>query len=41
MPQAKIAPSVLSGDFANLSTEVNRMLELGADYLHMGKLLFG
>ncbi|RKP26984.1 Ribulose-phosphate 3-epimerase-like protein [Syncephalis pseudoplumigaleata] len=35
MPQAKIAPSLLSGDFANLAAECKRMLELGADYLHM------
>ncbi|RKP11033.1 Ribulose-phosphate 3-epimerase-like protein [Thamnocephalis sphaerospora] len=35
MPTAKIAPSLLSGDFANLASECKRMLDLGADYLHM------
>ncbi|KAI9146485.1 Ribulose-phosphate 3-epimerase-like protein [Paraphysoderma sedebokerense] len=35
MPAPKIAPSLLSGDFAKLADECNRMLELGADYLHM------
>ncbi|KAJ1989166.1 RIBULOSE-phosphate 3-epimerase [Dimargaris cristalligena] len=35
MPVAKIAPSLLSGDFANLASECQRMLDLGADYLHM------
>ncbi|XP_010547298.1 PREDICTED: ribulose-phosphate 3-epimerase, cytoplasmic isoform-like [Tarenaya hassleriana] len=31
----KIAPSMLSSDFANLAAEANRMLALGADWLHM------
>jgi ribulose-phosphate 3-epimerase len=31
--KALIAPSLLSGDFARLADECNRMLELGADYL--------
>ncbi|KAI9597894.1 ribulose-phosphate 3-epimerase [Syncephalis fuscata] len=35
MPKAKIAPSLLSGDFADLANECKRMTELGADYLHM------
>ncbi|KAJ1981717.1 RIBULOSE-phosphate 3-epimerase [Dimargaris xerosporica] len=35
MPTAKIAPSLLSGDFANLASECQRMLKDGADYLHM------
>lgn len=35
MPVAKIAPSLLSGDFARLAEECQRMLDLGADYLHM------
>uniref|UniRef100_A0A2N9F526 Ribulose-phosphate 3-epimerase n=1 Tax=Fagus sylvatica TaxID=28930 RepID=A0A2N9F526_FAGSY len=32
---AKIAPSMLSSDFANLASEANQMLRLGADWLHM------
>lgn len=32
---AKIAPSMLSSDFANLASEADRMLEFGADWLHM------
>ncbi|XP_022134370.1 ribulose-phosphate 3-epimerase, cytoplasmic isoform [Momordica charantia] len=32
---AKIAPSMLSSDFANLASEADRMLKLGADWLHM------
>ncbi|KAI9474557.1 RIBULOSE-phosphate 3-epimerase [Coemansia sp. RSA 989] len=35
MVKAKIAPSLLSGDFARLADECERMLGLGADYLHM------
>nr|KAJ3423224.1 hypothetical protein HK105_008022 [Polyrhizophydium stewartii] len=35
MPVAKIAPSMLSSDFAFLATEAQRMVKLGADYLHM------
>ncbi|KAJ1727108.1 RIBULOSE-phosphate 3-epimerase [Coemansia biformis] len=35
MPTAKIAPSLLSGDFSRLADECERMLGLGADYLHM------
>ncbi|KAJ2851227.1 RIBULOSE-phosphate 3-epimerase [Coemansia brasiliensis] len=35
MVKAKIAPSLLSGDFAHLAEECERMLGLGADYLHM------
>ncbi|PIA18141.1 Ribulose-phosphate 3-epimerase [Coemansia reversa NRRL 1564] len=35
MVTAKIAPSLLSGDFAHLAEECERMLDLGADYLHM------
>ncbi|XP_022740740.1 ribulose-phosphate 3-epimerase, cytoplasmic isoform [Durio zibethinus] len=31
----KIAPSMLSSDFANLASEANRMLDFGADWLHM------
>ncbi|KAJ1675427.1 RIBULOSE-phosphate 3-epimerase [Spiromyces aspiralis] len=32
----KIAPSLLSGDFAKLASECQRMLDYGAEYLHMG-----
>lgn len=31
----KIAPSMLSSDFANLASEAARMLHDGADWLHM------
>ena len=31
----KIAPSILSCDFNNLATECNRMINSGADYLHI------
>ncbi|XP_054790239.1 ribulose-phosphate 3-epimerase, cytoplasmic isoform-like [Prosopis cineraria] len=31
----KIAPSMLSSDFANLASEAHRMLNDGADWLHM------
>ncbi|KAK6912988.1 Ribulose-phosphate 3-epimerase-like [Dillenia turbinata] len=31
----KIAPSMLSSDFANLASEAERMLQSGADWLHM------
>ena len=34
-PSVKIAPSLLSGDFAKLGEEANRMIEYGADWLHM------
>uniref|UniRef100_A0A6N2MDR4 Ribulose-phosphate 3-epimerase n=1 Tax=Salix viminalis TaxID=40686 RepID=A0A6N2MDR4_SALVM len=32
---SKIAPSMLSSDFANLASEAQRMLDCGADWLHM------
>ncbi|TXG54842.1 hypothetical protein EZV62_020098 [Acer yangbiense] len=32
---AKIAPSMLSSDFSNLASEAARMLDCGADWLHM------
>ncbi|MFS7970321.1 putative ribulose-phosphate 3-epimerase [Helianthus anomalus] len=35
MMEAKIAPSMLSSDFANLASEAERMLTFGADWLHM------
>lgn len=31
----KLAPSLLSGDFAQLAKECKTMLEYGAEYLHM------
>ncbi|KAJ3098878.1 hypothetical protein HDU97_003691 [Phlyctochytrium planicorne] len=34
-PQAKIAPSMLSSDFAALASEATKMISAGADYLHM------
>ena len=30
-----IAPSILSGDFANLGADCKRLLEAGADWLHV------
>ncbi|KAI3774317.1 hypothetical protein L1987_48868 [Smallanthus sonchifolius] len=33
--EAKIAPSMLSSDFANLASEAHRMISFGADRLHM------
>ncbi|GAA0164324.1 hypothetical protein Leryth_000399 [Lithospermum erythrorhizon] len=35
MVSAKIAPSMLSSDFANLASEAQRMITFGADWLHM------
>lgn len=35
MIKPKIAPSMLSSDFANLASEAERMLRCGADWLHM------
>lgn len=35
VPRPKIAPSMLSSDFADLANEGKRMIQLGADYLHM------
>lgn len=35
MPIVKIAPSMLSSDFSNLASEAQRMINSGADYLHM------
>jgi len=34
MPQAIIAPSILSADFARLGTEVDAVLAAGADWVH-------
>ena len=38
---AKIAPSMLSSDFANLASEAERMLRFGADWLHMDIMVRG
>ncbi|ORX61426.1 ribulose-phosphate 3-epimerase [Hesseltinella vesiculosa] len=35
MPEAKISPSMLSSDFANLAVEAKRMHKNGADWLHL------
>lgn len=35
LPGAKIAPSMLSSDFANLASEAKFIQECGADWLHM------
>jgi hypothetical protein len=35
LPQPKIAPSMLSSDFANLASEAKFMEQCGADWLHM------
>ncbi|KAK9385190.1 Ribulose-phosphate 3-epimerase-like protein [Lipomyces mesembrius] len=35
MPEAKIAPSILAGDFANLEYECKRMMKCGSDWLHI------
>jgi ribulose-phosphate 3-epimerase len=34
-PKAIICPSMLSSDFANLASEAKRMMDSGADWLHM------
>ncbi|KAL3685806.1 hypothetical protein R1sor_003828 [Riccia sorocarpa] len=35
LPKPKIAPSMLSSDFANLASEAKHMEDCGADWLHM------
>ena len=39
-PSAKIAPSMLSSDFANLAPEAQRMVDCGADWLHMDIMVY-
>lgn len=34
-PPARIAPSILSADFAKLGTECARLMELGSDWVHI------
>ena len=34
-PQPIIAPSLLAGDFAHLADEARRMMDMGADWLHV------
>lgn len=36
-PPSVIAPSILASDFANLADECTRMIDSGADWLHVGK----
>ncbi|MBO6244924.1 MAG: ribulose-phosphate 3-epimerase, partial [Anaerovibrio sp.] len=31
----KVAPSILSADFANLAQEVEKVITAGADYVHI------
>lgn len=38
---ARIAPSMLSSDFANLAGEAARMVAAGADWLHMDVMVRG
>lgn len=33
--QAKIGPSILNADFSCLGSESKRVMEAGADYLHL------
>ncbi|KAL0351124.1 UNVERIFIED_CONTAM: Ribulose-phosphate 3-epimerase, cytoplasmic isoform [Sesamum radiatum] len=40
MVKPKIAPSMLSSDFANLASEAERMIRCGADWLHMDIMTF-
>ena len=33
----RIAPSILSADFAQLGAEVRRVIEAGADWIHLDR----
>ena len=35
MPACKISPSLLAADFANLASESRKVLDGGADWLHL------
>ena len=35
-PRPIISPSVLASDLGNLSNEIKRMMEHGAEWVHMG-----
>ena len=35
MPKTLIAPSLLSCDLANIATDAQQMIDMGADWLHM------
>lgn len=39
MPRVIVAPSVLAADMGNLNQECKRMMDAGADWLHMGELV--
>ena len=34
-PKVKLAPSILSADFARLGQQVSEVTEAGADYIHL------
>ncbi|PFH50777.1 hypothetical protein AMATHDRAFT_75358 [Amanita thiersii Skay4041] len=36
MPRAIVAPSILASDFGQLTTECKRMIDAGAEWMHMG-----
>lgn len=37
--RAIISPSVLASNFGDLSNEVKRMMNCGAEWVHMGKFI--